>query len=45
MQSAKDNSWYGMRGKISHTTIQAVDTPVEKCVVHNNNEEITNEKS
>jgi hypothetical protein len=30
--------------KISHT-IQAVDTPVEKCVVLNNNKEIRYEKS
>ena len=31
--------------KISHTKKQAVDTPVEKCVVHNNNEDIRYEKS
>jgi len=30
--------------RISHT-IQAVDTPVKKCVVHNNNKEIRYEKS
>ena len=36
-----------MQTKISHTknSGQAVDTPVEKCVVHNNNEEIRYEKS
>jgi hypothetical protein len=32
--------------KISHTKSgQAVDTPVKKCVVHNNNKEIRYEKS
>jgi hypothetical protein len=25
--------WCEMRDKISHTTIQAVDAPVEKCVL------------
>jgi len=35
-----------MQIKISHTNSgQAVDTPVKKCVVHNNNKEIRYEKS
>ena len=36
-----------MQTKISHTkkSGQAVDTPVEKCVVLNNNKEIRYEKS
>jgi len=37
--------WYGMRDKISHTTIQAVDAPVEKCVLTQNNKETFYEKT
>jgi len=37
--------WCEMRDKISHTTIQAVDAPVEKCVLTQNNKETFYEKT